>query len=179
MNRGMSGPRGEPVTDSALRSLFVRRDDASVLVRRLLSEQALVHWRLYTISFALMAVAAACTAASAYLLGNVINEAYVDRNFPGIVALAVTIVALFAIKGVASYGQAVMLSRIGARIIARNQRAMFDKLLNEGLGYFTTRHSTDFLARLAAGANSASFVINLLITAVGRDLLSVIGLGVV
>ena len=179
MNRGMSGPRGEPVTDSALRSLLAQRHDASALVRRLLREHALVHWRLYAIAFALMAIAAACTAASAYLLGNVINEAYVERNFQGIVALAAIIVTLFAVKGVASYGQAVMLSRIGARIVAQNQRAMFDKLLNEGLGYFTTRHSTDFLARLAAGANSASFVINLLITAVGRDLLSVIGLGVV
>jgi len=167
------------VTDSALRSLLAQRHDASALVRRLLREHALVHWRLYAIAFALMAIAAACTAASAYLLGNVINEAYVERHFPGIVALAAIIVTLFAVKGVASYGQAVMLSRIGARIVAQNQRAMFDKLLNEGLGYFTTRHSTDFLARLAAGANSASFVINLLITAVGRDLLSVIGLGVV
>ena len=167
------------MTDSALRSLLAQRHDASALVRRLLREHALVHWRLYAIAFALMAIAAACTAASAYLLGNVINEAYVERNFQGIVALAAIIVTLFAVKGVASYGQAVMLSRIGARIVAQNQRAMFDKLLNEGLGYFTTRHSTDFLARLAAGANSASFVINLLITAVGRDLLSVIGLGVV
>jgi len=167
------------VTESALRSLLAQRHDASALVRRLLREHALVHWRLYAIAFALMAIAAACTAASAYLLGNVINEAYVERHFPGIVALAAIIVTLFAVKGVASYGQAVMLSRIGARIVAQNQRAMFDKLLNEGLGYFTTRHSTDFLARLAAGANSASFVINLLITAVGRDLLSVIGLGVV
>ena len=167
------------MTDSALRSLLAQRHDASALVRRLLREHALVHWRLYAIAFALMAIAAACTAASAYLLGNVINEAYVERHFPGIVALAAIIVTLFAVKGVASYGQAVMLSRIGARIVAQNQRAMFDKLLNEGLGYFTTRHSTDFLARLAAGANSASFVINLLITAVGRDLLSVIGLGVV
>ena len=167
------------MTESALRSLLAQRHDASALVRRLLREHALVHWRLYAIAFALMAIAAACTAASAYLLGNVINEAYVERHFPGIVALAAIIVTLFAVKGVASYGQAVMLSRIGARIVAQNQRAMFDKLLNEGLGYFTTRHSTDFLARLAAGANSASFVINLLITAVGRDLLSVIGLGVV
>jgi ATP-binding cassette, subfamily B, bacterial MsbA len=162
-----------------LGSLFAQRHDGAALVRRLLGEHALAHWRLYSVAFALMAVAAGCTAASAYLLGNVINEAYVDRNFSGLVALAAVIVVLFAIKGVASYGQAVTLSRIGARIIARLQRAMFDKLLNEGLGFFAARHSSEFLARLSAGANSASTVINLLITAVGRDLLSVIGLATV
>ena len=172
----MADSKGSRVIGSAFRSLFANRDGTAVLVRRLLTEHALGHWRLYAIAFALMAAAAACTAVSAYLLGNVINEAYVERNFPGIVALAGVIVVLFTIKGVASYGQAVMLSRIGARIVAQNQRNMFDKLLNEGLGFFSTRHSADFIARLAAGANSASSVINLLITAAGRDFLSVVGL---
>lgn len=148
-------------------------------MRRLLAEHALVQWRLYAVVVALMALVAGSTAASAYLLGNVINEAYVDKNFPGVVALASIIVALFALKGAASYGQAVMLARIGARIVARNQRAVFDKLLNEGLGFFSTRHSTEFLARLTAGANSASYVINLLVTAAGRDFLSLLGLGIV
>jgi len=164
---------------SAFKSLFADRDRAATLVRRLLFEHALVHWRLYAIAFVLMAVTAACTAFSAYILGDVINKAYVDRNFPGIVTLAVIIVLLFALKGAASYGQAVMLARIGARIVAENQRRMFDKLLNEGLGFFANRHSAEFVARLATGASSASYVINLLVTALGRDLLSLIGLATV
>jgi len=164
---------------SAFKSLLADRDRTATLVRRLLSEHALVHWRLYSIAFVLMAVTAACTAFSAYILGDVINKAYVDRNFPGIVTLAVIIVLLFALKGAASYGQAVMLARIGARIVAENQRRMFDKLLNEGLGFFANRHSAEFVARLATGASSASYVINLLVTALGRDLLSLIGLATV
>ncbi len=164
---------------SAFKSLFADRDRAATLVRRLLFEHALVHWRLYAIAFVLMAVTAACTAFSAYILGDVINKAYVDRNFPGIVTLAVIIVLLFALKGAASYGQAVMLARIGARIVAENQRRMFDKLLNEGLGFFANRHSAEFVARLATGASSASYVINLLVSALGRDLLSLIGLATV
>ena len=79
-------------------------------------------------------------------------------------------------KGVATYGHSVMLSRIGNRIVADNQRAVFSKLLNEGLGFFSDRHSTEFIARLSTGAAAATQVINLLITSVGRDLLSLIGL---
>ena len=164
---------------SFYRSLLADDGGTRTLVRRLLVEHALVHWRLYAGAFALMAIAAACTSVSAYLLGNIINEAYLNKDLDAIVWLGVAIVALFSIKGFASYGQAVMLARVSARIVANNQRAMFDKLLNEGLGFFNARHSTEFLARLAAGANSASAVINLIITAVGRDLFSVIGLGTV
>ena len=160
----------------SLKSLFAGRDGTLALVRRLLTEHALGHWRLYSLAFMLMAVTAGCTAASAYLLGNVMNQAYVDRNFVGVVTFATVILVLFTVKGVASYGHAVMLSRIGCRIVAENQRRMLDKLLNEGLGFFGERHSSEFLARLAAGAGAASAVINLLITAIGRDLLLLIGL---
>jgi ATP-binding cassette subfamily B protein len=152
------------------------RYGAYVLVRRLLVEQGVRHWRKYLMAFMLMAVAAGATAASAYLIGTVINEAYINRNFPGIVILGGVTVALFASKGLATYGFSVMLSRVGNRIIADNQRAVFAKLLNEGVGFFSDRHSTEFIARLTTGAQAATQVINLMITSVGRDFFSLVGL---
>jgi ATP-binding cassette subfamily B protein len=155
------------------------RYGALVLIRRLLIEQGARHWRRYTIAFVLMAIAAGCTALIAYLIGNVVNEAYINRNMPGIYLLGGVTVLLFTSKGLATYGHSVMLSRIGNRIVADNQRAVFDKLLNEGLGFFSDRHSTEFIARLTTGASAATQVMNLLITSVGRDLLSLIGLVIV
>ncbi len=69
-----------------------------------------------------------------------------------------------------------MMSRIGNRIIAENQQRMFDRLMRQSLGFFATRHSSEFLARLSTGANSATQVLNLLVTAIGRDFLSLVGL---
>ena len=152
------------------------RYSALPLIRRLLTEQGLVHWRKYAIAFTLMAVAAGCTAFSAYLIGYVINQAYVNRSLTGIIVIGAITVVLFSMKGLATYGHSVMLSRIGNRIVADNQRAVFSKLLNEGLGFFADRHSSEFIARLSTGAAAATQVINLLITSVGRDLLSLIGL---
>jgi ATP-binding cassette subfamily B protein len=150
-----------------------------VLVRRLLIDEALVHWPRYAIASLLMLVAAAGTALSAYLLGTMTNEAYVNRNFQGIVIIGIITMAIFATKGMASYGATVMLSSIGNRIVADNQQRMFDKLLRENMGFFADRHSSEFIARLTTGANAVSQVINLLITAIGRDLMSLIGLCVV
>jgi len=148
----------------------------TALIKRLVTEQGIVHWRKYALAFLLMAVSAGCTAFSAYLIGNVINEAYVNKNLAGIFILGGITVALFTAKGVATYGHTVLLSQIGNRIVADNQRRVFAKLLNEGLGFFANRHSTEFIARLTAGAAAATQVINLLITSVGRDLLTLIGL---
>jgi len=149
------------------------------LVRRLLVDEALVHWPRYAFAFVLMGVAAACMALGAYLIGTMTNAAAVDRDFHRIVVIGLLSVAIFATKGMATYGSAVTLSKIGNRIIADNQRRLFDKLLRENMGFFADRHSSEFIARLTTGANAVSQVINLLITAIGRDLMSVIGLVIV
>ena len=164
---------------SRLQSLFSDPHGVPALARRLLAENALSHWRRYAVAFLLMGIAAACTAFSAHLLGDVINEAYDNHNMGAVLFLGGVTLVLFIIKGVATYGHAVILSRIGATIIADNQRRMFDKLLNEGLGFFADRHSSEFIARLTTGANSATYVINLLITAFGRDLLLLLSLATV
>ena len=164
------------MNDHTLPSADDERYGVFTLIRRLLAEQGLVHWRKYAVAFTLMAVSAGCTAFSAYLIGDVINQAYVHHNLAGIFTLGGVTVVLFTVKGMATYGHSVMLSRIGNRIVADNQRAVFAKLLNEGIGFFSDRHSTEFIARLSAGAAAATQTINLLITSLGRDLLSLIGL---
>jgi ATP-binding cassette, subfamily B, bacterial MsbA len=168
----------KPVTISATAS---SADDYSTyaLVRRLLVDEALEHWPRYALAFALMGIAAAGTALTAYLLGSMTNEAYVNRNYHGIVVIGIIAMVIFTAKGFATYGSTVTLSRIGNSIIADNQRRLFDKLLREDIGFFADRHSSEFIARLTTGAAAVSGVINLLITAIGRDLMSLIGLCVV
>jgi ATP-binding cassette subfamily B protein len=172
-------PDRQRMTDHLLPSSSDEIYGTVTMVRRLLSEQGLAHWKKYLLAFMLMAVAAAATALSAYLIGKVVNEAYVNRNFAGVLSLGLVTLVLFTLKGLATYGQAVVLSRIGNRIVALNQRRVFAKLLNESLGYFSSRHSSEFIARLSAGASAATNVLNLLITSLGRDLLSLIGLVIV
>ncbi|MBN8958858.1 MAG: ABC transporter ATP-binding protein [Rhizobiales bacterium] len=156
--------------------LPISSQGATSLVRRLVSDYGRAYWRRYALAFALMAVSAACTALTAYLIGQVINAAYVSRSMHGIVVLCISVIAIFAAKGVATYGHAVILARIGNRIIADNQRRMYSKLLSESLSFFADRHSSEFMSRLNTGAIAASQVLNLLTTAIGRDLLSLIGL---
>ena len=74
--------------------------------------------RKYLMAFALMAVSAATTAGSAYLLGEVINQAYVDRYVRGIALLSGVTVLIFMLKGAATYGHQVIL-------LSHDQRTQF------------------------------------------------------
>ncbi|MFZ0847416.1 MAG: ABC transporter ATP-binding protein, partial [Pseudolabrys sp.] len=69
------------------------------LIRRLLTEQGFAHWRKYAVAFVFMAISAACTALSAYLIGDVINQTYVNHNLTGVIVLGSVTAALFAAKG--------------------------------------------------------------------------------
>src|SRR5471032_2504680 len=164
------------MNDLTSKSADDERYRPTALIKRLLTEQGLVHWRKYAVAFVMMAVSAGCTAMSAYLIGHVIDQTYVNHNLTGVVVLGSIIAVLFATKGLATYGHTVLLSHIGNRIVANNQRAVFAKLLNEGLSFFSDRHSTELIARLITGAAAFTQVINILITSLGRDLLSLIGL---
>jgi ABC-type multidrug transport system fused ATPase/permease subunit len=152
---------------------------AAILVRRLIMEQGAAYWRRYLLAFLLMGVSAGATAGSAYILGQVINQAYVEKNVRGIAILSGVTVLLFMLKGASTYGHTVILSKISNAILANNQRALFAKLMSESVGFFSERHSSEFLARLTAGAKSITDVLNSLINAIGRDLLLLISLTVV
>src|SRR2546421_8302786 len=157
-------------------SLFADPYSAPVLIHRLFTEHASRHRKLYAAAFGMMGIAAACTALSAYLLGDVVNQAYVHKNFTALVLVGAAAFGLFALKGAATYGQQVIMMRIGNRIVADNQRHMFDKLLIENIGFFSDRHSSEFIARLTTGANATNLVLSLLITSIGRDAFTLLGL---
>src|SRR3979411_187371 len=149
---------------------------AAILLRPLITEQGATYWRRYLFAFVLMGVSAGATALSAYVLGQVINKAYVDKDVRGIAILSGVTILIFMLKGAATYGHSVILSQISNAILANNRRRLFAKLMNESVAFFSERHSSEFLARLTSGANSVTQVLNLLINAVGRDVLSLIAL---
>src|SRR4051812_6447165 len=149
---------------------------AAILIRRLVAEQSVVYWRRYLAAFAFMAVSASATAGSTYILGQVINQAYIDKNVTGIAILSGVTVVLLFIKGLATYGHTVILSKISNAILANNQRRLFAKLMSESIGFYSERHSSEFLARLTSGAKSITDVLTLLINAVGRDVLLLVSL---
>jgi subfamily B ATP-binding cassette protein MsbA len=161
---------------SYFQSLFADPYGTSAMVRRLLLEQAAGQWRRYAIAFGLMIVAALATALGAYLIGDVINQAYVHKNLVGIFWLALATAVIFMVKALATYGSSLTLARIGNRIVADNQRRMFARLLQHNVAFFAERHSSEFMARLTTGAAAASQVLNLLVTSMGRDLFTLVAL---
>ncbi len=154
------------------------RDPAtdSGVVLRLMSENLRVYARGYAIAFAFMAASAAATAAAAWLMRDIINGIFVDRRGDLVAPIAGAVVAVFAVKGAAMYGQSAMLASIGASIVARIQMRIIDRVLAQGVAFYDREATGQLTTRLSYNADSAREVINTLTTALGRDALTVVAL---
>jgi len=150
--------------------------ETRALLTRLVADQGRTHWKGYLLAFVFMAAIAATTSMSAWLMRDVINEVFIARNATAIWVLSATVVVLYTIKGFASYGQQVTLTRIANSIVAGVQRRLYDHMLAMDVPFFAERHTSEFVGRLSFVAVSSAAVLNALITVAGRDILSLAGL---
>ena len=152
---------------------------SNALLRRLLLDQGAKHWKGYAFAFAMMALIAVTTSLSAWIIGRIVDKIFVGHNLKAVWEITAAIVAIYTVKGLATYGQQVVLSRVANSIVANIQKRIFDQMLRMKVSYYSRSHSSEFIARQAFIAQSASSVLNLLITTFARDALTIVGLVVV
>jgi len=149
------------------------------MVKRLVAEEGMLHWKKYAAAAVLMAMVAGFTALVPYIFGKIVDELQVHRSMNGVIIGAAILFAAFVGKGIASYGQSVILATIANRVMVSHQRKVFMKLLNENLGFFADRHTAEFVTRVNAGAAATAKILNLLVVTASRDVLTLVGLSIV
>ncbi len=143
---------------------------------RLVREFGREHVRGYILAAILLALISAANVSVAWLLRPVLNGMVNAAALGPMKLLALEALLLFALRGAATFGSQVTLSRIGNRIVATAQRRVFDRLLKQNIGYFQDRHSSEFVARLAFAANGVRDCLQLVVQGFARDMVSVCGL---
>ncbi|MBO0346200.1 ABC transporter ATP-binding protein [Roseibium sp. CAU 1637] len=151
-------------------------DAAIPLIRRLMLENAKAYSRRYAIAFVFMGLVAVSTAASAWIMRDVINEVFINQDKGMILIIALSVMAIFTIKGVSTYGQQVVLSRVGNAIVADCQRRLFTRILEQDMGYFSRTPLGELTTRIQHNTAAARSVIDMVVVTLGRDVLTIIAL---
>jgi ATP-binding cassette subfamily B protein len=149
---------------------------AFAMLSRLLRDYGRQHKWAYAASALMLAVGAGTTALAAALLRPVLNGMATAERFSEMRFLAFAVLGLFVLRGLATYGALVVLSRTGNRIVATVQARVFDHLLRQNILYFQDRHSSEFIARLSLAANGVRDALQVMVQGLARDGLSVAGL---
>lgn len=146
------------------------------LILRLMLESFDEHrWRYLSAVFAMVLVAST-TALSAWIIGVIVDTMATPENHLKVYAVALGVVLIFMFKGVATFAQSVLMARAGNRIVAQKQIQIYNRLVGQGLSYFTTTESSDLLLRVTQTAQMARAVIDTLVTGYVRDVLTLAAL---
>ncbi len=162
---------------SLLSGLF--SEDVRIFIPRLLRTEGRRHAKGYALAMFFMFLVASTTAITAYMIKEIVNGIFVNQAYYLVWLLSAAIITVYTVKGLAAYGGTVTLAYVGNRVISDFRKRMYDSMLAQGVSYFAARHSTDFMNRLSFGASGARQVLDLVITSLGRDVCTLIGLIIV
>ncbi|WP_241503783.1 ABC transporter ATP-binding protein [Ferruginivarius sediminum] len=146
------------------------------LVRRLLATYVRPHlWRIAA-ALLCMAVVAASTAAFTQLMKPIINDIFVNKREEMLLPIALGALVVFTAKGVATYGQAVLMSHVGFRIVADMQRDMYRKLMDTELAFFNETSPGKLVSRFIHDVQMLRNAVSNTLTGLGKDTLTLAAL---
>jgi len=146
------------------------------VVRRIFSENWHAYRGRYALAVLCMVLVAVTTAASAYIIKIIVNDVFEKRDIEMAWIVGSIVLAIFVVKGLAGFGQDVILNRIGNNIIARYQRRAYDHMLSLGVGFFHDTRSAYLVGQINQNIAGVRNMLNQLITVVARDFLTLVGL---
>ena len=151
-----------------------KRANTRVLVNRLFKDYVKHQLGWLAAALLLMVVVAATTASLAFLMETILDDVFTARDKTSLYIAATTVMGLFLLKGLATYGQTVIMSLVGQRILADIQKRMFSHLTYADLSFFQSRSSGELIAHFINDVEKMRGTVAGVITAIGRDSLTLI-----
>ncbi len=156
-----------------------RDSEQAQIVKRVFADNFKHYRNRYFLAIGLMVIASAATGFSAWMMREVINSILQARSFSIILAVGFTVIAIFVIKGFATYGHTVTLAMVGNELSAEIQKRVFNHLLSLKAEYFDRTTLGEIFTRATMGVTAARQIIDTVIMTVCVDLLTLLFLGLV
>lgn len=154
----------------------VDRETIASVLKRVIAENGRAHMRGYIFAIACLGLVAGTTAFTAWIMESVVNEAFANKRADIVLYICGAIFIAFVVRGFATYGQAVALSKIGNSIVASYQRRLYSHLMALSVGYFSETRSARISAQISQNVSGIRDVLNMTVTSLARDFLTLVAL---
>ncbi len=150
------------------------RTESAVLYRRLVSDYVPPYkWRL-VVAIIFMILSAFTAAATAFVMKPIVDEVFFEQNASYIVYTTIAVIIIFSLRGLATYGQTVMMDWIGTRVVSDIQRDLFAKLAFADLAWFHNTSSGNLISRFVVDTNHLKTVATQTLVVLTKDSLTAI-----
>ena len=114
-----------------------------------------------------MGLMAGATATNAWLMQPMLDRVFVAHDATLLLVIPAAIVVLAFIKGFANYGQTVLMTNVGQRVVGDVQAALFARMMRNDLAFFHANPTGTLISRFTTDA--------VLLRAAATDILANIG----
>ncbi|MGA0392720.1 MAG: ABC transporter ATP-binding protein, partial [Rhodospirillales bacterium] len=149
---------------------------SAILMRRLIRDSVRPYFGRLGFAVIAMAIMAGATALSAWLMEPVVNDVFIRKDQTMLWLVGGAVLLTFVVKGIANYAQATLMSHVGLKIIADNQNRLYAHLAHMDLAFFQNNQTGQLLSRFTIDINAMRAAVSNVLTSLGKDLLSLIGL---
>ncbi|MEJ5080632.1 MULTISPECIES: ABC transporter ATP-binding protein [unclassified Ochrobactrum] len=150
--------------------------EATRVIRRMMSENVHQYKKSYAIAICASLIVGGSNAGLAYMMKPMIDKIFYEQQIGLIWIICGAILSIFVMRGLSSYVQAVELAKIGNNLVARYQKRIFDHLMKLGLDFYNDTRSGHLAAQINQNVNGIRDLLNMTITSIARDFVSLIGL---
>ncbi|SDA50387.1 ATP-binding cassette, subfamily B [Mesorhizobium qingshengii] len=153
-----------------------RAGEIVAVIRRILEENGRDYRGAYIFTILCLLTVSATTALSAWIMSPVVNQIFYERRGDLIPWICAALLGAFILRGLAGYGQAVTMARIGNNLVARYQQRIFNHLMKLGVSFFNDTRSGRLAAQINENVNGIRDLLSMTVTSIARDAVSLVGL---
>lgn len=156
---------------------FQFNSTAKDLIRRLFRDYLRHHVGKIVVGVSCMILVALATGTQAKLIQPALDKVLVEGDDSLILILPLAFLCVSVLKGFASYGQAVMMQKLGLRVNVMMQNEMFGRLIDADMKYLHDDSTGKLISRFLNDVNYTRDATVKTFTGFGRDLLTILVLG--
>ncbi|WP_136621624.1 MULTISPECIES: ABC transporter ATP-binding protein [Mesorhizobium] len=153
-----------------------RAGEIVAVIRRILQENGRDYRGAYIFTILCLLTVSATTALAAWIMSPVVNQIFYERRGDLIPWICAALLGAFILRGLAGYGQAVTMARIGNNLVARYQQRIFNHLMKLGVSFFNDTRSGRLAAQVNENVNGIRDLLSMTVTSTARDAVSLVGL---
>jgi len=144
------------------------------ILKRIFKENVLPHIGKFIIAVFLMIIVAASTAYLAYLVKPALDEIFVNKDAKKLIIVPLLILLITVVKGLATYFQVLIMTITTQKITINMQRKLFSHLMYSDVDFFESKTSGKIIAHMGSDIGGVMTAINLVLTGLIRQALTVV-----
>lgn len=132
------------------------------------------HVTKFVFAMLCMLMVGAATSAIAFLVKPALDEIFLEKNMNMLTLIPLAIVILYLLKGACSYGQTLLMSYIGQRVVTDLRNELYSHLQKQALSFFAKNPTGTLMSRITNDVGFIQGAVSVAVTSLLKDTFTII-----